>query len=335
MVVLRTGDDKEVVMIGKRRDYLYNVISAVEKLVQKGCEAYLAYVSVLVSRDSSIGDIRTVKGFLDVFPMDLSSLPLNREVYFSIELLSSTALCVSVEGTGSVCEEKGWYHEDQSSFEKLKSVLTQAPVPIQPESSREFVVYSDTSHVRLGCVLMQDSKVVAYASRQLQSHEGNYPTHDLELDVVVFVLKIWRNYLYGYRCIIYTDHKSLKYFLTQNELNLRQHRWIKLLKNYDCTIEYHPGKANVVANALSRKAMTDLRVMFACLSLFDDRGLFAELQVKLTWIGQIREKYLGDGSLGLQFRQVESGSTFDFGLNKDGVLCFQGRLCVPNNSDLR
>ena len=105
---------------------------------------------------------------------------------------------------------------------------------------------------------MQDGKVVAYASRQLKAHEQNYLTHDLELDVVVFALKIWRHYLYGEKCKIYTDHKTLKYLLAQKELNLRQRRWLELFKDYDCIIDYHPEKTNVVADALSRKAMTAL-----------------------------------------------------------------------------
>ena len=96
--------------------------------------------------------------------------------------------------------------------------------------------------------------VVAYASRKLRPHELNYPTHDLELAAVIFALKIWRHYLYGEKCQIFIDHKSLKYILSQKELNLRQRRWIELLKDYDFTIEYHLGKANVVADALSRKS---------------------------------------------------------------------------------
>jgi ribonuclease HI len=102
-------------------------------------------------------------------------------------------------------------------------------------------------------MLMQGGKVVAYATRQLRKHEENYPTHDLELAAVIHALKIWRNYLMGNKCDIYTDHNSLKYILTQPELNLRQRRWLELIKNYDLNIHYHPGKANVVADALSRK----------------------------------------------------------------------------------
>ena len=105
---------------------------------------------------------------------------------------------------------------------------------------------------------MQNERVVAYVSRQLRQHEQNYPTHDLELAAVVFTLKIWRHYLYGVTCQIFTDHKSLKYVLSQKELNLRQRRWVELLKDYDCMIEYHPEKANVVADALSQKLGSSL-----------------------------------------------------------------------------
>jgi hypothetical protein len=116
------------------------------------------------------------------------------------------------------------------------------------------VIFRDASYKGLGCVLMQQGKVIAYASRQLKNHEINYPTHDLELAAVVFALKIWRHYLYGSKCEVYTDHKSLKYIFTQKDMNMRQRRWIELIKDYDCCILYHPGKANVVADALSRKS---------------------------------------------------------------------------------
>jgi hypothetical protein len=98
---------------------------------------------------------------------------------------------------------------------------------------------------------MQDGHVVAYASRQLRKHEAHYPTHDLELDDVVHALKIWRHYLMGKRCELYKDHKSLKYIFTQSNLNLRQRRWLEPIKDYDLGINYHPGKANVVADILS------------------------------------------------------------------------------------
>ena len=147
-----------------------------------------------------------------------------------------------------------WSDACQHSFDELKHRLTSAPVLTLPSGSEGFVVYCDASRHGLGCVLMQHEKVIAYASRQLRKHEQNYPMHDLELVAVVFALRIWRHYLYGVPCRIFTNHKSLQYMFTQKELNMRQRRWIELIKDYDCTIEYHPGKANVVADALSRKS---------------------------------------------------------------------------------
>ncbi|KAL4013340.1 hypothetical protein IC575_025506 [Cucumis melo] len=149
-----------------------------------------------------------------------------------------------------------WNPACEGSFQELKQKLVSTPVLTVPDGSRSFVIYSDASKKGLGCVLMQQGKVVAYASRQLKSHEQNYPTHDLELAAVVFALKIWRHYLYGEKIQIFPDHKSLKYFFTQKELNIRQRRWLELVKDYDCEILYHPGKANVVADALSRKAFS-------------------------------------------------------------------------------
>ena len=172
-----------------------------------------------------------------------------------------------------------WDDKCQSSFQRLKEILVEAPVLIQPTSGREYTVYSDASRIGLGCVLMQDGKVVAYASRQLKPHEQNYPTHDLELAAVVFALKIWRHYLYGEKCRIFTDHKSMKYLLTQKDLNLRQRRWLELLKDYDCIIDYHPGKANVVADALSRKMISALILKDYDWRLAPDGTLLAQLRV--------------------------------------------------------
>ena len=115
-----------------------------------------------------------------------------------------------------------WNDDCEQSFQELKSRLTMAPVLVLPTPGVEYVVFSDASRHGLGCVLMQNGRVIAYASRQLKKHETNYRTHDLELAAVVFALKIWRHYLYGETCRIFTDHKSLKYLLTQKELNLRQ-----------------------------------------------------------------------------------------------------------------
>ena len=129
-----------------------------------------------------------------------------------------------------------WSEECKESFQELKKRLITTPILAISNGKYNFVIYNDASGKGLGCVLMQNGKVIAYASRQLKTYKCNYPMHDLELAVMVFALKIWRHYLYGAKCDIYTNHKSLKYFFTQKELNMRQRRWLELVKDYDCTI---------------------------------------------------------------------------------------------------
>ncbi|GJU28959.1 putative reverse transcriptase domain-containing protein [Tanacetum coccineum] len=146
-----------------------------------------------------------------------------------------------------------WGEKEETAFQLIKQKLCSAPILALPKGSENFIAYCDASHKGLGAVLMQNEKVIAYASRQLKTHEKNYTTHDLELRAVVFALKMWRHYLYETRCTVFTDHKSLQHILDQKELNMRQRRWLELLSDYDCEIRYHPGKANVVADALSRK----------------------------------------------------------------------------------
>ncbi|GJW93391.1 putative reverse transcriptase domain-containing protein [Tanacetum coccineum] len=146
-----------------------------------------------------------------------------------------------------------WGNEQDEAFRILKEKLCKSLVLALPDGPDDFVVYCDASKQGFGCVLMQRGKVIAYASRQLKKHEKNYTTHDLELGAVVFALKIWRHYLYGTKSVIYTDHKSLQYIFDQKDLNMHQRQWIELLSDYECEIKYHLGKANVVADALSRK----------------------------------------------------------------------------------
>ena len=115
-------------------------------------------------------------------------------------------------------------------------------------------MYCDASKDKLGCVMMQSGRVMTYGSRQLKNHEQNYPTHDLELAAIVFALKIWLHYLYGEQFEVFSYHKSQKYIFTQRDLNMRQRRWMKYLEDYDFTLHYHPNKANVMTDALSRKS---------------------------------------------------------------------------------
>ncbi|GJU89041.1 putative reverse transcriptase domain-containing protein, partial [Tanacetum coccineum] len=165
---------------------------------------------------------------------DLPGLPPMRQVEFQIDLVPGVA-------------------PEEVAFQLLKARLCSALILALPEGSENFVVYCDASHMGFGAVLMQKENVIAYAFRQLKVHDKNYTTHDLELGVIVFALKMWRHYLYCAKCVVFTDHKSLQHILDQKELNMRQRRWLELLSDYDCDIRYHLGKANVVADALNRK----------------------------------------------------------------------------------
>ena len=211
------------------------------------------------------------------------------------------------------------------------------------------MIYSDTSHKGLGCVLMQQGKVIAYASRQLKTYEHNYPTYDLELAAIVFALKIWRHYLYGELYEIYTDHKILKYFFTQKELNMRQRRWLELLKDYDCTIHYHHGKANVVADALNKKTIAgSVSTMFTMqkelllnlervgveMMVGEIQSYMSSLTLEPTLMEQIRTAQLLDDEITRSCEEVEKVVQSNFYVARDGILKFRNRVCIPNDVEL-
>jgi len=233
-----------------------------------------------------------------------------------------------------------WTESCERSFQELKNRLTTAPVLTLPDIHRDFVFYCDASRQGLGCVLMQDGKVVAYASRQLRPQEQNYPTHDLEFAAIVHTLKIWRHYLIGNKCEIYTDHKSLKYIFTQPDLNLRQKRWLELVKDYNLEIHYHPGKANVVADALSRKSYgpkdDHLREEMARLNVhIVPRGSSHVLNVQSTLEDRIRKAQSSDKDLMKIRRQTGENKTPDFRVDNEGTLWYKDRICVPRKRDFR
>ncbi|KAL0561636.1 hypothetical protein IC582_002076 [Cucumis melo] len=236
----------------------------------------------------------------------------------------------------------------EDSFQNLKQKLVTAPVLTVPDGSGSFVIYSDASKKGLGCVLMQQGRVVAYASRQLKRHEQNYPTHDLELAAVVFALKIWRHYLYGEKIQIFTDHKSLKYFFTQKELNMRQRRWLELVKDYDCEILYHPGKANVVADALSRKVShsaalitrqaplhRDLERAEIAVSVGAVTMQLAQLTVQPTLRQRIIDAQSKNPYLVEKRGLAEAGQAVEFSISSDGGLLFERCLCAPSDSAVK
>jgi hypothetical protein len=209
-----------------------------------------------------------------------------------------------------------------------------------PDMEKLFSIYCDASGQGLGCVLMQDSHVVAYASRQLRKHEEKYPTHDLELAVVVHTLKIWRHYIIDKRCEVYSDHKSLKYIFTQSDLNLRQQRWLELIKDYDLGINYHPGKANVIANALSRRSHVNMLATSELLQEFFKEfeklnlGLVSNtevitMEVDSTLEQDNRKGQLEDAKIEEIKEQIQEEKAPGFSVDEQGTLWYKKRVCVP------
>ncbi|GJV10610.1 putative reverse transcriptase domain-containing protein [Tanacetum coccineum] len=232
-----------------------------------------------------------------------------------------------VQFLGHVINGNG-IHVDSSKIEAVKNwkaprtpfedKLCNAPVLALPDRSEDFMVYCDLG---LGCVLMQRGKVIAYASRQLKIHEKNYTTHDLELGAVVFALKIWRHYLYGTKSVIYTDHKCLLHIFSQKELNMRQRRWIELFSDYDYEIRYHLGKANVVADALSRKERVKPKRVSAM-----NMTLQSSIKDRIL----VAQKEAIDESTGLQ-----KGLDEMIEQRSDGTLYYLDQIWVPLKGDAR
>jgi hypothetical protein len=228
----------------------------------------------------------------------------------------------------------------------LKVLLTTAPVLAQPDIEKPFDVYCDTSGSGLDCVLMQEGRVIAYASRQLRRHEEHYPTHDLELAAVVHALKIWLHYLLGNICHTYTDHKSLKYIFTQSELNMRQRRWLELIKDYELEIHYHLGKANVVADALSRKtSYRCLTVETSDITLCQEmdklnlgmiqHGTLNQLKLESVLLQRIMDAQKDNEGMKHIHEKIGAGRAKCFRKDDQGIVWFNNRIVVPKNDEIR
>jgi hypothetical protein len=231
-------------------------------------------------------------------------------------------------------------------FQELKKRLMTAPILVLLDMKKPFPIYCNASGQGLGCMLMQDGHVVAYATWQLRKHEVHYLTHDLELAAIVHALKIWRHYLMRRRCELYTDQKSLKYIFTKSNLNLRQRRWLELIKDYDVGINYHPRMSNVVADALSQRSHVSKLVVDSM--LFELCGEFDKLNLRIvvnteamvmevgsSLLQEIQRGQLEGEKIQEIKRIIKEQKSPGFSEDDEGVLWYKGRICVPNVNELR
>jgi hypothetical protein len=235
-----------------------------------------------------------------------------------------------------------WSDACDAAFKVLKKLLTTSPMLTQPDTTKSFNVYCDASGTGLGGILMQEGRVISYSLRQLRCHEEHYPTHDLELAAVVMALRTWRHYLLGNVVHIYTDHKSLKYILTQTDLNMRQRRWLELIKDYELEVHYHPGKANGVADALSCKAHYNYlpavrltREEFST-QVLSDMSLF-NIILMPTLRNESIAAQKNDEGMGHIKRRMQDGDPKVACFHKDveGTLWFKDRLVVSKKEALK
>nr|GEW39227.1 putative reverse transcriptase domain-containing protein [Tanacetum cinerariifolium] len=251
-----------------------------------------------------------------------------------------TVIMHEVQFLGHVIDSRG-IQVDPAKIKSVKDCASpKTPTEIRQflgrAGAKDFVAYCDALHKGLGTVLMQREKVISYVSRQLKIHKKNYTTHDLELGAVVFALKIWRHYLYGTKCTVFTDHKSLQHILDQKVLNMRQHRWLELLSDYDCEIRYHPGKANVVADALSRKErIKPLRVRALVMTIgLDLPKQILGAQTEARKLEYLKKEDLG-GMLIENSKDPKKFRKEKLEPHTDGTLCLNNRSWLPCYGDLR
>ncbi|GJZ85888.1 putative reverse transcriptase domain-containing protein [Tanacetum coccineum] len=321
-----------------------------QEYMEKGCQIFFAQISAKKEEDKSDGKqlkgVPIIRDFPEVFPEDLPALSIKdwaspktpTEIHQFLGLVGYYRRFI--EGFLKIAKsmtkftQKGikfdWGEKEENAFQLIKQKLCSAPILALPEGSEDFVVYYDASHKGLGVVLMQREKVIAYASQQLKIHEKNYTTHDLEVGSVVFDLNIWRHYLYGTKCTVFTNHKSLQHILDQKELNMRQRRWLELLSDYDCNICYHSRKENIVTDALSRKKWIEpLRVRALVMTI----GLDLPKQILKAQIEALKPENLEKEDVGGMSRKDISKEKLEPRAN--GTLCLNGMSYLPCYGDLR
>ncbi|GJU74144.1 putative reverse transcriptase domain-containing protein [Tanacetum coccineum] len=394
---------------GVRNESRLEVISSIrtQRYIEKGCRVFLIQVTKkeeVEIPEKRIEDVPVVRDFLEVFPKDLTGLPLTRHVEFHIELIPGATPVArapyhlapaemkeiveqlkelsnkdnfvivfiddiliyscnekeheehlktilellkkeelyakfskcefwinTVKFLGHVIDSSG-IHVDPAKIEAIKNWASPTTISELAQKNKKFDWGEEQESsfqllkqkLWLGVVLIQRTKVIAYASKQLKVHEKNYTTHDLELGAVVFALKILRHYLYGTRCVVFTDHKSLQHTLDQKELNMRQRRWIELLSDYDCAIRYHSGKANVVADALSQKERIEpLRVRALVMTI----GLDLLSRILKAQKEPVKTENIEAEDIGGMLKKLEA--------RVDGTLCFDNRSWLPCYGDTR
>nr|GEU87723.1 putative reverse transcriptase domain-containing protein [Tanacetum cinerariifolium] len=335
--------------------------SKAQEYMEKGCQIFLAQIIAKKEEEKLEGkqlkDVLVVWDYPEVFPEELSGLPPARPVEFQIDLIPGAVMPFGVTNAPAifmdlmnrVCKpyldkfvivfiddiliysknEKEHKEHVKAILELLKKEKFVLILAL-PEGSENFVVYCDAPHKGLEAVLMQRENVIAYASRQLKVYEQNYTTHDLELGSVVFALKMWRHYLYGTKCTVFTDHKILQHILDQKELNMRQRCWLELLSDYNCNIRYHLGKANEVADALSRKERIEPLGVQALVMTID---LNLPKQILEAQIEALKLENLKKEDVGGMIRRDIPKEKLEPRAN--GTLCLNDRSWLPYYGDLR
>nr|GEU40871.1 putative reverse transcriptase domain-containing protein [Tanacetum cinerariifolium] len=323
--------------------------SKAQEYMAKGCQIFMAQIFAKKEEDKSEG--KQIKDDEKEHEEHLKAiLELLKEEKLYTKFSKYEFWISNVQFLSHVIDSRG-IHVDPSKIESIKDYASpkmpteihqflglagyyqSAPILDLPKGSKDFVVYCDASHKGLGAILMQREKrekVIAYASRQLKIHETNYTTHDLELGSVVFALKIWRHYLYGTKCTVFTDHKSLQHILDQKELNMRQRHWLELLSDYDCDIRYHSGKANIVADALSRKEWDKplrVRALVMTISLNLPKQIL-EAQIEALKLENLKKEDVG-GMIRTDIPKERLEP------HADGTLCLNRRSWLPCYGNLR